>query len=359
MLIDIDKVQIKDRIRKDFGNIEELAQDIKDNGLINPPVVTPEFELIAGERRLRAMKYLNYSQIEVRIMTVKDYEHQLNLEISENESRKEFSKLERLDYARRLEQVERMKAEERMKSGGVENFPQGKTRDIVAEKIGIGSGKQYEKEKYIAENASPETLESWDKGDITTHKAYQEAIKAKKEAEERANKAEATSDLMSKKALFMSEKVDTLQEKVKELENKEPEVVEREKIVFKVPEDVKNHIKSLEVDIQTYKMQLDSFKNDSEQLKKIQSSIKHLESHRDKLNEYIFNFDSVVKLKSGIEAMFKHELAVVRYGPLLKAAKENEKLAQMVDEILDMVRSWVKDMEKEWNQNNIIEARVI
>ena len=32
-----------------------------------------------------------------------------------------------------------------------ENFPQGRTRDLVAEKLGIGSGKQYEKEKYIAD----------------------------------------------------------------------------------------------------------------------------------------------------------------------------------------------------------------
>ena len=28
----------------------------------------------------------------------------------------------------------------------------GTTRDIVASKLGIGSGKQYEKEKYIVEN---------------------------------------------------------------------------------------------------------------------------------------------------------------------------------------------------------------
>lgn len=43
-----------------------------------------------------------------------------------------------------------------MESGGVENFPQGsdgKVRDIIAEKLNIGSGKQYEKEKYIVDNA--------------------------------------------------------------------------------------------------------------------------------------------------------------------------------------------------------------
>ena len=75
MLVEIDKVVVNDRIRKDFGNIEELAQDIKENGLINPPVVTLEFELIAGERRYRAMKSLGWQQIEVRVMSVQDALH--------------------------------------------------------------------------------------------------------------------------------------------------------------------------------------------------------------------------------------------------------------------------------------------
>ena len=37
----------------------------------------------------------------------------MNLEISENETRKDFSKAERIDYARRLERVESIKAKER------------------------------------------------------------------------------------------------------------------------------------------------------------------------------------------------------------------------------------------------------
>lgn len=132
MLIDISKIKVAERIRKDFGNIKELADDIKENGLINPPVVTPDFELIAGERRLRAMKHLGYKQIEVRIMKVNDYEHMLNLEINENENRKDFTKLERLEYARRLERIERLKAKERMGEGSQNSDELGRTDDIVA-----------------------------------------------------------------------------------------------------------------------------------------------------------------------------------------------------------------------------------
>lgn len=93
----------------------------------------------------------------------------MNLEISENETRKDFSKAERIDYARRLERVESLKAKGRIEAGipPVENLPQGKTRDIVAEKLQIGSGKQYEKEKFIVDNQatlSPVDFAEWDEG---------------------------------------------------------------------------------------------------------------------------------------------------------------------------------------------------
>lgn len=95
MLVDIDKIVVKDRIRKDFGDIQELADDIKQNGLINPPVVNKEYELLAGERRLRACKSLGWKQIEVRMMDTRDAEHEFDVEVSENENRKDFSRTER------------------------------------------------------------------------------------------------------------------------------------------------------------------------------------------------------------------------------------------------------------------------
>lgn len=196
MLIDIKQIKVGDRIRKDFGEIEELAQDIEQNGLINPLVLTPDYQLVAGERRLRAHQFLKREQVEARIMEISDYEHQLRLEISENEHRKEFTFSERIEWAKRLEEVERIKAKERM-AGGKENFPEhegGQVRDIVAEQTGFGSGKQYDKAKFIADNATPEIIQQLDAGLISTHKAFVETKNqleaAVKEAEERAEQAE-------------------------------------------------------------------------------------------------------------------------------------------------------------------------
>ena len=76
-----------------------------------------------------------------------------------------------------MERIESLKAKRRMSDGGKgkETFPdlKGQTRDAVASKLGIGSGKQYEKEKYIVENnnsLSPDDFTDWDEGKLSTNK---------------------------------------------------------------------------------------------------------------------------------------------------------------------------------------------
>jgi ParB family chromosome partitioning protein len=181
MLIDIEKVIVKDRIRKDFGDIKELADDIRQNGLINPPVVNRDYELLAGERRLLACKSLGWGQIEVRMMDTRDAEHELNVEISENENRKEFSKSERVDYMKRLLRIEQAKAKERQgtRNDLVEKLPQcpsAKSRDVVAEQFGI-SGRTMGKELAIVDNKElipAEDFADWDEGKLSTNKVFQD-----------------------------------------------------------------------------------------------------------------------------------------------------------------------------------------
>lgn len=150
-------------------------------------MITSKYELIAGERRLKAMKLLGYKQVDVRFMEVQDAEHALNIEISENETRKDFSKAERIDYGWRLKRIESVKAKERQGTRNdltsEKSFTKvNRTTDIVASKLGIGSGKQFEKEEYIVENKnalSSADFDDWDKNKLTTNKAYNK-IKQKK-----------------------------------------------------------------------------------------------------------------------------------------------------------------------------------
>lgn len=181
MLIDIDKIIVKDRIRKDYGNLEELAEDIRKNGLINPPAISRAYQLIAGERRLKACRdILGWKQIEVHQMDVDDAEKQLYMEISENESRKEFTMMERLDYARQIARVEGAKAKERQGSRNdiVQNSApsdSGKTRDKVASAVDM-SHDTLRKAQYIADHKDDvpaDDFADWDEGKLSTNKVFQ------------------------------------------------------------------------------------------------------------------------------------------------------------------------------------------
>lgn len=84
--------------REDFDNqgIEELAQSIKEKGVIQPLLVRRKadfYELIAGERRLRAAKLLNLKELPI---IVKDAEDQdcLELALIENIQRQGLNPIE-------------------------------------------------------------------------------------------------------------------------------------------------------------------------------------------------------------------------------------------------------------------------
>lgn len=342
MLINIEEIKVTDRIRKDFGDIQELADDIKENGLINPPVVTPDtYELIAGERRLKAMKSLGYKQIEVRPMSVKDAEHQLNLEISENETRKDFSKKERIDYARRLERIEKVKAQERMKNP-TKNSSEGETKQIVAEKSGFGSKDTLRKAEFIYDNATPSLLSDWDKGDISTHKAYIQIKKEKEELENTINKLKSQPPKTIEKVIDNTDT--TLLSKNKKL-TKDLERIKKEN------EDLQSTNRILELSRETSKNTSDSYKKLSEDYKKkseeymeIKSKIIDMGLEPDGEYNLYSAASEIAKLTKEIENLLVDKLAPTRYKNFMIAVRNSEVLKKNFKNTLDMVNDWYKTM---------------
>ncbi len=84
--------------REDFNvqSIEELAQSIKEKGVIQPLLVRRKndyYELIAGERRLRAANLLNLKEIPILIKNVDDL-NSLELALIENVQRQNLNPIE-------------------------------------------------------------------------------------------------------------------------------------------------------------------------------------------------------------------------------------------------------------------------
>ena len=105
MLVPIAQIKIKRRVRKDLGNLDDLKDSLRTYGLLNPITINSKYELIAGERRLTAAKEIGWTNINANIIDNLSDLEQLEMEIEENNQRKEFTEAELLEGYRRLEKL--------------------------------------------------------------------------------------------------------------------------------------------------------------------------------------------------------------------------------------------------------------
>lgn len=103
-LIDVEPNKNQPRQRFDSEKIDELAESIKEYGVIQPIIVTKEedhYKIVAGERRWRAAKKAGISEIP---SIVREYSEQTNKEIAliENIQRENLNPIEK---ARALQEL--------------------------------------------------------------------------------------------------------------------------------------------------------------------------------------------------------------------------------------------------------------
>lgn len=117
--IQTSRYQPRNKFQED--KIDELAQSIKEKGVIQPVIVRivgiDQYELIAGERRLRAAKKLGLENIPAIVKNIEDKEA-LEVSIIENIQRED------------LNPVEEAKAYQRL------NKEFGLTQEMIAQRVG-------------------------------------------------------------------------------------------------------------------------------------------------------------------------------------------------------------------------------
>ncbi len=96
--------RLQPRQNYDEGKLAELVASIKEKGLLQPILVRKAgsgYEVIAGERRLRAARKLNFDQVPVIVKNVTDREA-LVLALVENIQREELNPIEEAQGFKRL-----------------------------------------------------------------------------------------------------------------------------------------------------------------------------------------------------------------------------------------------------------------
>lgn len=135
LIIDIKRIKLRGYNRDEKDDVSELAQSIKEHGLLNPIIVTPidddKFQLVAGERRLRACQLNGETAIGCTvIMADKLRQQQVNL--VENLQRKDLSIWEE---ARHLEELKKLQPEARVEDLALQI---GRPATWVAHRLRLG-----------------------------------------------------------------------------------------------------------------------------------------------------------------------------------------------------------------------------
>jgi len=107
------------RFRTDLGNIEELADSIREKGLIQPVTVAPivsdkgeHYKLLAGERRWTASAMAGLKKIPALVRETEDEVDEREIELVENVHRKDMNWQERAALVGRLHDLCEAKQED-------------------------------------------------------------------------------------------------------------------------------------------------------------------------------------------------------------------------------------------------------
>jgi ParB family chromosome partitioning protein len=166
--IPLHEIEPIDRYRKDMGDINALADSIRELGLIQPVVVMEmegsigvlmRYRLIAGERRVNACRSLGWHHVPACVVKrLDDAAALLRAQRDENTCRKDFTPSEAVALGKALEEIERKKAKERQGGAGRDRSSKlyerskGRTDDRVAEAVGMKKD-TYRKAKAVVDAA--------------------------------------------------------------------------------------------------------------------------------------------------------------------------------------------------------------
>ena len=282
-------IDIKDieRNKKNFYeivNVDELAEDIKMNGLNHNLVVRKldngKYELISGERRYTALTQLVeqgneiFALVPCKVIEANDIDSEIIL-IQANAQTRELTEIEKLEQVKRLTELYKTK-----KKNG-EKVP-GKIREIIANDLKL-SPTQVGRYERINKNLIPELKEILENGNLTianasefsslsedNQKVILEIINNKVEI----SKEEAT-ELKVKLKKLEQEKADEL----KKLENEKDEALRSKKLISD--------------EVLRLKSELDKSENKSEEeIKELEKQLRE-ELKKDLDNKYLAEIENI------------------------------------------------------------------
>lgn len=183
MKLQISKITIGERFRKDFGNLEPLKKSIQEIGLLHPVVVNEDNVLVAGERRLRSVQELGWDEVPITRINKSEIKERLEKvvkgEHDENVVRKDFLTTEAVAIWKAMESYQGQQLPSESDGSCLE------PRQRASEFLGMGTNK-LSQAKQIVESGKQDLIDSMDKtGNVSV--AYKKLRKEREKEERKRN----------------------------------------------------------------------------------------------------------------------------------------------------------------------------
>ena len=335
--IDIDNIKRNEKNFYEIVDIEELAEDIKLNGLNHNLVVRKldngQFELISGERRYTALCKLvkegnkTFALVPCKVIEVNDTDAEIIL-IQANAQTRELTEIEK------LKQVQRLKELYKIKKANGEKIT-GKVREIIANDLKLSPTQvgRYEK---INSSLIPELKTVLEKGNLTIANASEFANLSEDNQKVILELINSNINLSKNEAIELKNKLKKIEEE-KALEYKEREMLLQENYTLK------NKLNS-------------NIEKTNEERKELEGQLR-LELEKELENKYADKLNSIkdeVKKQTDEKAKLKDEISRLKANAPKDVAlefKENITLIQSLKSIKNSLSSLYKQIDKMRTEN--------
>lgn len=361
-------IDIKDieRNKKNFYeivNVDELAEDIKMNGLNHNLVVRKldngKYELISGERRYTALSKLvnegnkEFNLVPCKVIESNDIDSEIIL-IQANAQSRELTEVEKLTQVERLQELYKIK-----KKNG-EKVP-GKIRDIIANDLNL-SATQVGRYERINNKLIPELKAVIEQGNLTIANASEFSSLSEENQRVILNLIDDKANMSKQEAIDLKNKLKKIEEE-KELELKKA-YEEKELELKRLEEEKKNQVSKLKSENENLKKKLDS-NNIEEERKEIEGQIEFEEKLKNekvileeelksKYDKKVEDITNEVKENNLEKQRLKDELSKLKEKSNnevdIKNTKENFVLVQnlkLIDNSFRNLKSQIIKMKKE------------
>ena len=334
--LDINKIHRSEKNFYEIIDIDDLAEDIKINGLNHNLVVRPcndgTYELISGERRFTALSKLvleghkQFINIPCKVVELNDIDAEIVL-IQANAQTRELSESEKLKQVNRLQELYKTK-----KANGE---PVGRIREAIAKDLNL-STTQVGRYERINNSLIPELKELLEQGNLSTSNAS-EFSSLSEESQK------GILEILNKNISLSKEEAISLKQELKRVELQKEEEIKTKNSLIRYNSELKTELNKahtdkseiisqlegqLRVDVKKelddkYSIKIEEITKEylkaNEEKKKLENEIKELKANAPKEN--IEEITENIKLKELIKNAESAILAVSRQSRIMEDKK--------------------------------------